>query len=282
MSFCTNCGSKLVDGAKFCMNCGSTTLNHFSEDGSTRQTVYEGVIHKCPNCGDVLESFRSNCPSCGYEIRNTSATNSVVSFYNDLVLAETTEQRNYLIRNFPIPNSKEDIMEFMLLTSSNIWGEDNKDISESWMAKFDLCYQKALLVLKNDDDLNRVQQIYRDCQSKFESEKNRKKKKLTLEAVANNILVGIGFLIMMIAVKVEKSDDNSSIYQLIALIIWLTSAATLFKRKASLIDYLVATASGLLAIFVSFLFQNGSVDQLCGGIILIIVAINYIKSLVTK
>ena len=32
---------------------------------------------KCPNCGEVLESFLTVCPSCGYEIRDAKSSTSV-------------------------------------------------------------------------------------------------------------------------------------------------------------------------------------------------------------
>lgn len=114
MPFCKNCGNELENDAKFCTNCGSTI---------TRQTMYDGIIHKCPNCGEVLPSFVTNCPSCGYELRGTTATSSIVTFYKDLNNTQSVEQRSNMIRNFPIPNAKEDIIEFMVLASSNISGD---------------------------------------------------------------------------------------------------------------------------------------------------------------
>ena len=112
MSFCVNCGNELMDNAKFCTNCGATVVNQRTGHSSAREVVYDGVIHKCPSCGEILQSFITNCPSCGLEIRGASAVGSVVHFYNDLNNANSIEQREYMIRNFPIPNVKEDIIEF--------------------------------------------------------------------------------------------------------------------------------------------------------------------------
>ena len=58
MAFCINCGQELAEGAKFCANCGKAVNG---ENPTTqRKTVYEGQIHKCPNCGEVINSFVSN------------------------------------------------------------------------------------------------------------------------------------------------------------------------------------------------------------------------------
>ena len=35
------------------------------------------TLVKCPNCGETLNSFVSQCPTCNFELRNTNATNSV-------------------------------------------------------------------------------------------------------------------------------------------------------------------------------------------------------------
>lgn len=282
MSFCVHCGSELIAGAKFCNNCGLATDKQKMGNNTSRQTVYEGVIHKCPSCGEVLNSFVPNCPSCGYEIRGASATSSVIQFYNDLNNTQNTVQRDYMIRNFPIPNAKEDIIEFMVLASSNLLGEDNKDIFEAWLAKFEQCYQKAIIVFQNDNDINRIQQIYDDCQYKIDKAKSKRLTKVTFETIARNIAVAVGLILLLIAIRVDKNGGNASMLELVSCIVLIASSASLIKRNAILLDYGVAAGSGLLALGASFLFDNGSLVQLSGGIVLIIVAINYVKSLIVK
>lgn len=110
MPYCTNCGKEIVGNVKFCSNCGAVT-NNTNNVTSKRQTVFEGNIHKCPNCGEVLPSFAASCSSCGYEIRGNSAADSVKELYNSLNKEVSTSQKDSIIRNFPIPNSKEDILE---------------------------------------------------------------------------------------------------------------------------------------------------------------------------
>lgn len=278
MAFCTNCGKELLPNAKYCTECG----NVVNTQQNQRETVYEGKIYKCPSCGEILNSFISCCPSCGYEVRGASAASSVVRFYDDLSKTTSYEQKDYMIRNFPVPNTKEDLIEFMVLASSNIFGEDNKDIFEAWMAKFEQCYQKALIVLNNDNDLYRVQQIYDDCQNKIELEKGKKITKLTFETMARNIAVVAGLILLLIAIRVDKNGGNSSMFELVACIVLIVSSTSLIKRNAILLDYGVAAVSGLLAIAASFLLKNGSLVQLSGGVVLIIVAVNYFKSIVNR
>ena len=127
-----------------------------------------------------------------------------------------------------------------------------------------------------------IVQIYRDCQAKIENEKNKQITKLTFETVTQNIIVGVGLVLLLIAIRVEKNEGNSSVYELISSIVLIASSASLLKRNAAFIDYIVAAISGLLLIGSSYLFNNGSMLQLSGMIVLIIVAVNYFKSLFAK
>lgn len=106
-----------------------------------RRTVFEGEIHKCPNCGEVLQSFVINCPTCGHEFRGAKNSTSVREFAakleeiersrpvkkfglkkalaNQTEVSETDLRKISLIRSFVIPNTKEDLLEFLVLASSN-------------------------------------------------------------------------------------------------------------------------------------------------------------------
>ena len=164
MAFCINCGQELPEGAKFCANCGKSV----NDDSSTnqRKMTFEGEVHKCPQCGEVIDSFTAVCPSCGYELRGASTTNAVKEFAAKLDNVTTEYQKENIIRNFPIPNTKEDIFEFMILASSNIDERPNKEVFNAWIAKFEQCYQKAKLSFKQDSDFVKIQAIYEKTQNR--------------------------------------------------------------------------------------------------------------------
>ena len=65
MAFCSNCGQKLVDGAKFCYECGTKVNDAMPSNGERRRIIYDGDIHKCPNCGEMIAPHRA-CPACGF------------------------------------------------------------------------------------------------------------------------------------------------------------------------------------------------------------------------
>lgn len=205
MAFCTNCGMELEEGAKFCAQCGKAT-NEKNQPIGQRINVYDGEIHKCPNCGETLKSFIAQCPLCGFELRGTVTEDSVREFAlkledierkrdkkkhsfnplkplsNSIGLNSTDEQKVSLIRSFLIPNTKEAILEFMILASSNIdfklYGMGDKgvltasqrEISDAWLAKFEQAYEKAKLVLTGED-FNNINNIYVKTLQKLRKEK---------------------------------------------------------------------------------------------------------------
>lgn len=159
MAFCTNCGQRIPDGAKFCANCG-TAVEETKDNQSQRKTVFDGELHKCPQCGEVLEAFVTACPACGYELRGSSITSAVKEFAAKLDNATTEYQKANIIRSFPVPNTKEDIFEFMILASSNIDEHPNNEVFKAWIAKFEQCYQKAKLSFRQESDFVKIQAIY--------------------------------------------------------------------------------------------------------------------------
>lgn len=99
---------------------------------------------RCPQCGRQVESMTVRC-ECGYEFRSEKAVSSVQKLYDDLNNIQLTdkeyqsctyegkpvsttaekvekikrEKKLNLISTFPIPNTKEDIIEFLAMAAPN-------------------------------------------------------------------------------------------------------------------------------------------------------------------
>lgn len=207
MAFCISCGQELVDGAKFCANCGKEVNG---ENPTTqRETVYEGQLHKCPNCGEVLNSFVSNCPTCGHELRDIRGATSVrqlvmkleqleakrqprqgtnifaQTFGGGAQLQSTDEQKINLIRNFLIPNTKEDVLEFIVLATANIdlkvYGLDSgryqmhdparRELSDAWLAKLEQAVQKAEILFGHTQEYLSMRNLYENKMKEIEKQK---------------------------------------------------------------------------------------------------------------
>lgn len=197
---CARCGNELNSGAKFCSGCGSSVFTNGNRGSSQRETVYEGNIHKCPVCGERLASFVSFCPSCGHEIRGASNSYAVQDFANRLLNAKNNQEKISIIRNFPIPNTKEDIIEFMILASTNVGENLEAAISVAWQSKIEQAYQKAQIVFQNKDELSRIENIYLqvcDKLSKYKKNKTAKKIKSGFSEIVSvfpNFIITFGWL----------------------------------------------------------------------------------------
>lgn len=230
MPYCSNCGAKVIDGDKFCSVCGSSVSEKNKGATATsaeRTTTYDGVIHKCPNCGEILNSFVINCPCCGYELRDKRATNSVKELEKELQEIEAqrlkendselktafnrlfgTDRSGYVdqqlankISNFIIPNNQEDIFEFLILAASNInpmiydgisngnsKGQEKILISNAWDSKYLQAYQKAKILFPDDPRLSSIETLYK---SKQKEVRNSKRKPL---------YIILGFLAFFVAI----------------------------------------------------------------------------------
>ncbi len=229
MAFCRHCGHALAAGDSFCSGCGKAVDDSSTDEG--RKSTYDGEIHKCPSCGEILESFVSNCPTCGFELRGVKVSSPVQELLEKLEELEEkrteikseglfgaknykrkshaiNQQKINLIRNFPIPNTKEDIMEFMILAASNMkaaWKAEESDIgiATAWKAKFIQAYNKAKICL-NASDFACIQEIYDGIMIK----PKKKALKITFISIGSTILVVL-FIILMIFINDLKDIEKN-------------------------------------------------------------------------
>ena len=192
--FCSKCGTKLNTEAKFCSACGNTLNSDASENPSycseaenKRHQEYIGTILKCPGCGCAITKTTAICPECGLKITGQTVVSSIEEISKKLLEIEQgkkgifgTSKKNaksqilLLIKTFPIPNTVDDIFEFILLANANIdvslskkgfWGNsstEEAEISNAWVAKMQQVYQKAEITFPNDPAFSKIQKIYFD------------------------------------------------------------------------------------------------------------------------
>jgi DNA-directed RNA polymerase subunit M/transcription elongation factor TFIIS len=215
MAFCSNCGHQLVDGAKFCANCGKI-INEINSS-TQRKTTYDGEIHKCPNCGELMDPFEIKCDTCGYELRSAKATVSVKEFECKLESTKSVDGRIALIKTFAIPNAKEDIYDFFILAISNI--EAGGDETDAWLVKLEQTYQKARLLFGSNASFTYFQELY------DKAHKYKRKRKLSA-FIASWWMCLLGAIVTVIGLYLEimgnfkgtESGDPDSPYYMLALI----------------------------------------------------------------
>lgn len=236
--YCLKCGTELPDEAQFCIKCGA---NLKVKNNGKRVQTYAGKVNKCPCCGEILESFVTHCSSCGHELRDVKAS-SVVQMFSDklneiettrnleygkinsnkarilqqTIISKTDKQKISQIRNFPIPNTKEDLLEFLILSFSNINYDrynGNKDVSETekalsdaWEAKFEQAYKKAKIVMIDSPEFNQVQSMYEQKEERKSNEKKRTIRIWVLCLVLPLVLM-IGFVVFIFINDARKINE---------------------------------------------------------------------------
>lgn len=130
--------------------------------------VNHGVIRKCPSCGAQIYDVSTKCSDCGYvftEIKANSSRerlNQILdqideSHANDSTWAKLLdmtvyeEKRNAII-NFPVPISKEDLLEFILflqpLSKGNFF--TSTSLTSAYKMKYRECVNKARVFYSDD------------------------------------------------------------------------------------------------------------------------------------
>lgn len=132
MAFCSNCGQKLADGVKFCANCGAPAGGAVPQnDGSIRKQTFVGEIRKCPNCGAQVPGLTAKCPECGFELNNVQVANSLLDFTNRLMNTTDFKSKITIVSTYPVPNTKEDIIEFLIFAKSQLMSAVDRSAAET-------------------------------------------------------------------------------------------------------------------------------------------------------
>ena len=188
MAFCIHCGQELAEEAKFCANCGKA-VNDNNSTGQ-KKTVYDGEIHKCPNCGETLNSFATHCPACGNELRNVKRNSTVNELAQKIEKAASVDEKNELISNFYVPNTREDIYDFFILAVSHLEG-NTYDTGGAWRAKLEQTYHKARISFGNDPEFDYIEKLYNRTRStvskRWFSDFVRKHKRVCLSVLLASI-----------------------------------------------------------------------------------------------
>lgn len=168
-----------------------------------------GDIKKCPACGAIVQSFTARCVECGFEFNVSETTQSIERLFDILNAVEaesredatgffsslsqtmgqqmsgdggkTIRRKKSIIQNFPVPTSKNDILEFLTLAVpqakyKTFMGMPVNDPSNPekfylgpvWKAKCEQIIMKAKIALRDDKEtLDIIQQYAEELKVKF-------------------------------------------------------------------------------------------------------------------
>lgn len=136
-------------------------------------------VRKCPNCGAVISGIEVVCPECGYKLTG-KAINSTRELADKINAIMTSNEEQYtkivttkdekgnehtnnlgeenrrkainqLIRSFPIPNTEEDLLEFLMTMSSDVKSSgDDDELHAAYLAKYKECVTKAKVLFQGN------------------------------------------------------------------------------------------------------------------------------------
>lgn len=152
---------------------------------STSKSKKYGNVHTCPRCGAVVQAYMAKCPECGYEFSDVEANSYIKNLSEQIkrieaqrghgltennvfnhmtgTISKTDKQIIALIKGYPIPTTKTDILEFLAYgipeatRSIDYYGGDGlqglapQKIKDAWKQKCQEIILRAERSLKEDD-----------------------------------------------------------------------------------------------------------------------------------
>lgn len=259
LKYCTKCGNALYPDQNFCIKCGTPRVDlskmgytdnvvtekntDCAESNRDRHIRFEGDLHKCPNCGGIINAFEVKCPVCGHEFRNNESSSSTKLFAKHIQEIEasrpnrlgkrkiweineidkTDQEVISLIKNFPVPNNVEDMFEFMSLALSNInyqalaghpdYSDAEKQKSEAWLNKMSQIYTKASMMNIGEQEYIKLTQIHsaildkKKIAEKEQIRKGRKEWRFLLRLILGSLGVIIACSILAMIHENHTASD---------------------------------------------------------------------------
>ena len=189
MAFCKYCGKPLADQDKFCGSCGKA-VKEFKTVLESKTAYKDELPVKIKGEETDLYS-KEKCPACGFEFQGKRYGGSVIDFVAKLESIEEKKsawrlskgrteggeetpfekEETTLIINFLIPNTKEDVREFIILAASNVVRKGKlkykeEEVISAWEAKIKQAYTKAKILFRNDPEFKDIKMIYFDTMVK--------------------------------------------------------------------------------------------------------------------
>lgn len=207
---CNICGAENTNDSLSCERCGAKL-------DKKKNSSFEGELHKCPSCGEMLNSFSTVCPSCKYEIRGRKANSSIKEFAKKLLDNKTDDSEIILYE--PIPNTVSDLIEFALFAHNKFnLGKYLNDDSEAkaWLSKIDECYAKAKVLSMDKSDFFKVESIYKDVHKKIDDfyasvEYEAKKSKIKRITLIVSPIIIVLLLCIILFSKFSKKNNNNQL-----------------------------------------------------------------------
>jgi len=193
-----------------------------TEKSAPKSTKY-GDVRKCPVCGALVPSLSGTCPECGYEFSGVDAnlSSNKLAEKIDSILKEANKQKNALkhsgklstkkeegesrsaldkacddidfdaddqirnaISNFSIPNTKNDLFEFI----TSLQSRSDSEYRDEYYQKLCEAYTKAEKLFANDPIFKNILDERKAKQNQAEQQYQKDKIKFGIKKAIGAVL----------------------------------------------------------------------------------------------
>ena len=165
------------------------------QENGMHSSAKQGEVKKCPVCGAIVMAYQAKCDDCGYEFRGVDANKSSQILAAKLAELEKTvdpfwlgERQASVIRTFPIPTTKEDLVEFA--SSMVRQNPSDPDLKEAYQAKASEAITKLQILFPNEPF---VQLLVREQESQKQKDKEQ-------WSYVWKLLIGFGVIVALVAI----------------------------------------------------------------------------------
>ena len=139
----------------------------------TVESTKVGNVMKCPNCGAPYQPGTGKCPECGHVFQNVTGNSSMKKLSEGVqnllekkeglwasLNNEKERQVSQYIANFPIPTSKDDMIEFItsLDAKRRLSGSDagSDFLQSAYGAKYKEVVNRAKIIFAGDEQIEKA------------------------------------------------------------------------------------------------------------------------------
>ena len=179
------------------------------QENGVQNSTKQGNVKKCPVCGAIVMAYQAKCDDCGYEFRGVDANKSSQILAAKLAELEKCgydwmdldEKQAQLVRTFPIPATKEDLIEF----STSMLRQDpfGSELKSAFKAKASEAIMKLQILFPNDPA---VLIVLKEQEAKKEEEKQAwaMAGKMWVIVLALALILAMILLILKMIVSISK------------------------------------------------------------------------------
>ena len=163
---------------------------------------------KCPNCGAIISGFSLSCPECGFVFQQeTSSENrtALETLSKSLQNTKGPKEKAAIINSFVIPNTKESLIQLLIMAYSNYdTGRNVEDevVRRAWLSKAVHAYQLLKAQASDDVDVAKQLEKYKILDDK------RAVSKLSGQTQKHFIWLSFAFVFVIIAIVVYLNSTS--------------------------------------------------------------------------